>query len=911
MAVQPQQGGHCVFPWIYLIFLCVCCSFASDNAPYLVKDILQQPLPYNDVSFDYSPEPTTSEFITSGTLTYFSAQDGSNGVELWATDGTSEGTIFIKDIWPGGEGSFPKDYILHDGLIYFIADDGTIGREVWRTDGTTTGTLAIDLWPGQYSSNPFLISSTPKGLVLRYRNEQQGHVIGLLDNDATIPAVLAVLDANVWTYQNGDYYDYYRSPAIGELGGVIYFYTRTLDHGMEPWRTDGTPNGTWMLKDLTPGQSDSYRFNYPFMPASAELGGFLYFPSSSELWRTDGTTNGTKQISPKYSQLIYGDTFSIVRLGDKLFFPGRVNNSTEALWCLDEHTSPTLFKDLNPGGSNSTPDYLHALNGKFIFTNNSALWCSDGTTTGTIPLSEPLEISLWYSNEWAIPAPGNVAYFKGKLGDNDWGLYRTDGTPNGTFLVNDLSLSNISWVIINVVAANDNILIATDELWISDGTDEGTHLVTDISPPKSNGVLGIFAALPPGVILSAIPKLSPLVYELWGSNGTEQGTVKIFSEVPYVQDLRIVRFQELVYFPSEYSNSIIYSGGDPYSTGLCDFPGYRTDFAVGYQGKFLTFASESSKVYTLISFNKSKVDEIFDFYPPSKAGIRGIGVAGGYIYFDATNPLTGSEPWISDGTKAGTRLLKDINPGIGGSFPRHFANIGNIAYFEAYHPDFGYDLWRSDGTEAGTVLIKDTDTISGNYAFFGVTPVRHLVYYVSRSFSDYLNHLYVTDGTSSGTTMIRSFIPYDTYADPDGFPKHMTPANDLGLLFFVARDEQYGEELWVSDGTPDGTRMLKDINPGPHSSRCHDLTWAGGKLFFTASNGISGMEMWATDGTEETTRQVTDLCPGPGGSFPTTYTKWQNLLFFAAQRTIPEGMELWAFPIEPQIPQNGWMIRGN
>ena len=73
-----------------------------------------------------------------------------------------------------------------------------------------------------------------------------------------------------------------------------------------------------------------------------------------------------------------------------------------------------------------------------------------------------------------------------------------------------------------------------------------------------------------------------------------------------------------------------------------------------------------------------------------------------------------------------------------------------------------------------------------------------------------------------------------------------------GVAFFRATDD-YGTELWRSDGTASGTYRLRDINPGPASSDPTQLTRVGDALFFVADDGDTGEEIWKTDGTPEGT----------------------------------------------------------
>src|SRR5262249_29985762 len=151
------------------------------------------------------------------------------------------------------------------------------------------------------------------------------------------------------------------------------------------------------------------------------------------------------------------------------------------------------------------------------------------------------------------------------------------------------------------------------------------------------------------------------------------------------------------------------------------------------------------------------------------------------------------ELWQSDGTAAGTVLVKDIVPGWWGSNPGYLTNVNGTLMFAADDGRHGVELWRSDGTAAGTALVKD----------------RH----------------HRTDGSG---------------------PFNLTNVN--GTLFFTADDGTGGVELWRSDGTAAGTTLVKDIFPGssidyggyyhPNSSSPDHLTDVNGTLFFTADDGV-------------------------------------------------------------------------
>ncbi|MEM9660404.1 MAG: ELWxxDGT repeat protein, partial [Planctomycetota bacterium] len=90
-----------------------------------------------------------AEFVQVGDVTYFVANDGTNGRELWKTDGSIAGTQLVSDIRPGAGSSFPTALVNVDGTLFFGADDGETGLELWKTDGTAEGTVLVrDLRPG-------------------------------------------------------------------------------------------------------------------------------------------------------------------------------------------------------------------------------------------------------------------------------------------------------------------------------------------------------------------------------------------------------------------------------------------------------------------------------------------------------------------------------------------------------------------------------------------------------------------------------------------------------------------------------------------------------------------------------------------------------------------------------------------
>lgn len=215
----------------------------------------------------------------------------------------------------------------------------------------------------------------------------------------------------------------------------------------------------------------------------------------------------------------------------------------------------------------------------------------------------------------------------------------------------------------------------------------------------------------------------------------------------------------------------------------------------------------------------------------------------GTLFFaaiDGAHGSTGTELWASDGTTAGTRLVKDIYPGPLSSNPSDLGNGNGLLYFSA-NDSTGQELWRSDGTAAGTFALSTTPPASG-FVSLGAA-----VYYIAGSGT--ASHLWKTDGTPSGTT--DTGIPAD---------RVITLGNSLYLTS--------GATLYRSDGTPAGTTVVTTF-PGPIAA----LETAGTHLYLQApdtpaSDGSQQTGLWQSDGIAAGTVKLNDWFTRPGGSFP-------------------------------------------
>ena len=179
----------------------------------------------------------------------------------------------------------------------------------------------------------------------------------------------------------------------------------------------------------------------------------------------------------------------------------------------------------------------------------------------------------------------------------------------------------------------------------------------------------------------------------------------------------------------------------------------------------------------------------------------------GIIYFSANDGIHGQELWKSDGTAAGTVLVKDIVPGSDPSDPQNLTNVNGTLFFIAYHPTYGTELWKSDGTAAGTVLVKNIVSGSGSSDPYNLTNINGTLYFVA-SDTDERNRAMEERRDSGWHGAGEGHCP----GSDSSYPQNLTNVN--GTLFFVAYDPTNGTELWKSDGTAAGTVLVKDIVTG-------------------------------------------------------------------------------------------------
>jgi ELWxxDGT repeat protein len=794
------------------------------------------------------------EFGASGWLTpvgdklYFRAMSAT-AQRLWVSDGTAAGTFPLRE--SENDLSRPEFFTEYNGKLLFVGENKATGYELWTSDGTSAGTQPLfDLIPGP---------------------------------------------------------DFAYIDQITVVGENFYFAANVPEFGRELWRSDGTAAGTVILKDVEFGPDSSFPRDLTV------VGDRLYFSAGSifgnrELWTSDGTTAGTVRVLDEQNNTVI-DPASLTVFGNALLFRGKGDNGAE-LWRADGQSAFEVA-DLNPGSDSSNPRELVGLGNKIFFVADGFfgrhLYSSDGTTAGT-------QIAV-YTKPYAESRPsnlaiaGNLLFFAGFHEDYGKEVWRTDGTQEGTVLLKDISPGIDSGFdpTIGMKSGSSTVYFtATDgtsgtQIWRSDGTVEGTQQITEPVTWPLSGEVGEFTDI--DGTLYFVMRNTPS--QLWKSDGTTAGTVlvKDIPTSPYETATSLTRLGNKLIFlgPSstegyalwvsdgtEAGTHVLHDINPTGSIGLTEFTEFQGSLyfaAVSPETGLGLWKTDGTETGTQMV---ADVDLTSIQYPPFR-----MYPAGNRLFFTADNGVTGPELWKTDGTAAGTSLVRDIQPGSVGAISQDYAAVlNNRLYFAADDGINGTELWTSDGTEAGTYMVLESYAGPVGLDFGAFFAVNGKLLFIAKD-AAFGRELWSSDGTAAGTAPVLDIRPGADSALDTSF--NAVISSDGNSLCFKANDGVHGFEPWISDGTWEGTRLLRDINPGPRPSLGNILAAAPGLFYMYANDGIQGMEVWQSDGSEEGTQLTVDVLPGIAPSFTYDVLPVGNTLFLSGYS--PAGYELLSTPI--------------
>ncbi|MDP5093312.1 MAG: T9SS type A sorting domain-containing protein [Polaribacter sp.] len=363
----------------------------------------------------------------------FSHNTADYGKELWVSDGTTEGTVLLKDINPGTGDSTPFHFTLLDDVVYFQANT----HQIWRTDGTIGGTyLMVN---NNQITNPYGFVKTKNFIFFTEGASGSGccRTLWKMNVNANSESIVTPLenfttvrDLNVFNYSSDD----------------ILFNAQTSSNGWAIWRSNG--GVSLLVKDLYTEYSDGVQ-----MGIAKKFGDDLYFSGftpalGAELWKTDGTLSNTNLVKDIYSDNTLWEKSSgvnnFIKVGATIYFTAKDIIHGYELWKTDGSEAGTqLIKDIYPGNNNnSPPSNLTEFNNQLYFVQSDGVsrqvWKTDGTEVGTIKVSN-IPNGYFEGNSTAMFAFNNVLYFSYYHPDFGVELWKLDANDNLT-IIQDINI---------------------------------------------------------------------------------------------------------------------------------------------------------------------------------------------------------------------------------------------------------------------------------------------------------------------------------------------------------------------------------------------------------------------------------------------------------------------------------------
>lgn len=711
-------------------------------------------------------------------------------------------------------------------------------------------------------------------------------------------------------------------PVAAKIGDATFFVATTPKWGREVFRTTGQAGSTRLLLDIAAGELSSDPM------ALSSFGGQVVFLARPDddaledaglvlLYRSNGFSAGTAALTwpgDPLAPLGFLPSGQLTRFADgRIVLRGEAADGNEYLYAVDPSLGTyarLLPVPVDTNGFGHVKELAVDAAGTKVaamvdFNGVPTLITTDGTAGGTqivraFDLALPPHDAFWSMKlSRGLESHNGGYYFPAFDAAVGWGLWRSDGTANGTVclrtfwegdFINTCSLridrggaaGNELYFQYERVGEFSGIDDSYYEIWRTDGTVAGTQQVQGehfASLARSryvsfSGALYYISVEPNGAYLrkvepgggASVTKVVP-----------ETASYDKYPELlPYNPDGLFVANGRLYFTHYDAQTGVSLRSTDGVSTSfpievqtagverrmafdVVSFTNQGDLVAIGRDPFGMCVVTRAKGATGMLDLQDRLPKDVGTYSSyPEKFTAFGAGRAL-FVPLVQTAPSPApysSQPWILSVDGTAEPLVPPGTPfEVVGGFTVGWTPAGLRGYFAGREGSAGVEVWETDGTAAGTALIADltpgsADTEVIDSLVFG----GQLLLVVHRPGIDPVGvgALLAWDGAN---------LVQLTSADAKG---ELEQVGDVVL--FAAKEPATGLELWRTDGTLAGTTLVLDANPGSKNTAVKHITSFGTGAILSLNDGVHGGEPWVTDGTAAGTQLVVDVTLGATSS---------------------------------------------
>lgn len=831
----------------------------------------------------------TRATVLGDQLFFTSLEPDSDRHELWRTDGTRAGTqrvaVFNQTIETSNVAAFVA---VGDRLVLVL--DGTTRYEVWRSDGMTAGTvLAEDRLSlrGQTfaASGTHLFSSAGQrplhllaldgkvgGIELVWYAPEVSSISSPI-RSATGIAFIASYDyeprTQIWHSNGlpggtvawtGEFPSSQRihssaegAPTLAFLGSHLFFLADRSENEVGLYMTNGSADSVLLVETLPqrPGQPDPWVF---------ALGDKLFFPRADddglELWVSNGNSGDGRKVIDACAGECDARPGTPVAFGTRLFWTARETGGGKSLWVTDVTTmeSTRLAHGLQRFGCSRFSEdnlELYPAAGRWHFSAKDFLhgcepWAAREALDSGALARDLLVDKPGLGGIMPAVSQGSATYLVARRGPPSWGdlVVATDGL-SPTEVVFEGAQHRCSLTYSNslpdVVPTQRAVLFVEDECWsfAVHARERGASTDFQLFGPARPDRPEVKRVIPAPSRAGAYLQSGVDQRGLWFTDGTEAGTTFV-AELPPVDwfmgwiDERVLVWSawaaggaDLVLFDTVSRQVTRIAGPRQGSSSL--YPSYPVAHGPLYFGT----SSSRPGEYGLWRTDGTQEGTRAVYQTPSGEQLLEASTFGSGLVFSVRRSDGRIELRWSRGESLAVEVLWSMSEAppsmLSGLYPRVF---DNGLLFHGWDPVHGSELWLFDPRTSQATRLTDAP---GDYGPSLVGVGRWLAYFELTS-EQQQRELWRTDGTTAGTIRLGDW--------QYGWAWDGSLAIVDERLYYTFDDGIHGEEIWTSDGSPGGTRLLADVVPGATGSQPSSFTAANHALYFLADDGIHGREIW-------------------------------------------------------------------